>query len=47
MTRKQAYIKALLDQPLSWVKLSAANPNHFMTRMDIALHFIVIRRASK
>lgn len=45
--KKQKYLKALLDQPLAWVKLSAANPNKFMTRMDILLHYVVIRRAEK
>lgn len=45
--KKQAYIKALQDQPLSWVKLSAAKPNKFMTRLDILLHYVVIRRSEK
>lgn len=45
MTKKQKYIQALQDQPLAWVKLSAANPNKYMTRMHILLHYVVIRRS--
>jgi hypothetical protein len=45
--KKQAYIKALQDQPLAWVKLSAANPNKFMTRIQVLLHYVLIRRLEK
>ena len=42
--KKQEYLKALMAQPLEWVKASASTPNHFMTAMHIKLHHVAIRR---
>jgi len=43
-TKKRAYLNACMQQPIEWLKKSANNPNHYMTRMDIALHMLAIRK---
>lgn len=43
MTRKRQYLAALSQQPTVWLIASARNPSPYMTRIDIALHYIVLR----
>ena len=42
--KKQAYIQALMRQPVAWIKASAATPNGRMTRTHILLHYVALRR---
>lgn len=44
MTKKQAYIKALQNQASDWILKSAQNPNKFMTRFAVLLHYVVLRK---
>jgi hypothetical protein len=46
VTKKRAYLNACMCQSIEWLTKSANNPNAYMTRMDIALHFIAIRKKS-
>ena len=41
--KKRLYLEALLRQSLDWIKLSAENPNRFMTKTDILLHYVALR----
>jgi len=42
--KKQTMLKALLNCSPAWIKASAANPNKYMTRMDVLLHYVALRR---
>jgi hypothetical protein len=42
-TTKQTILHALREQPTSWIKSSAANPNAYMSRICILLHYVVLR----
>lgn len=44
MTRKQAYIQALEQFDSNWIKSSMLNPTRYMTKVDILLHALVLRR---
>jgi hypothetical protein len=41
---KQAYLKALMQQPAGWVLKSARNPSPYMTQTHIKLHYLALRR---
>jgi hypothetical protein len=47
MTRKRAYLYALMAQPSQWIAASAANPSPAMTRTHVALHLIELRRRAR
>lgn len=44
MTKHQIYTKALQNQPSDWILKSAQNPNAFMTRFQVMLHYVVLRQ---
>ena len=44
MNKKQAYIKALREQKSKWILDSAQNPNRYMTRTQVLLHYVVLRQ---
>jgi hypothetical protein len=43
---KRKYFNILMQMPVEWLKKSAATPSTYMTRMDVALHFLAIRQKS-
>jgi hypothetical protein len=43
-TKKRAYLNACMGQSIEWLTRSANNPSAYMTRMDIALHWLAIRK---
>jgi hypothetical protein len=42
--KKQRYLAALLRQKPNWILLSAKNPNHYMTKTHVLLHYIALRK---
>jgi hypothetical protein len=42
--KKQKYLAILLTIPVHTIIKSAANPNRFMTRTDVLLHYVALRR---
>jgi hypothetical protein len=42
--KKQRYLAALLRQKPDWILLSAKNPNHYMTKTHVLLHYIALRK---
>lgn len=42
--KKQKYLALLLTIPVHIIIKSAANPNRFMTRTDVLLHYVALRR---
>ena len=44
MTRKQTYLRALMNQSAKWVLSSARQPNQWMTPMHIKLHYLALRK---
>ena len=44
MSKRNRYLRACMAQKVDWLLLSARNPNAFMTRADIILHYVAIRR---
>lgn len=44
MTKHKAYVRALQNQPSDWILKSAQNPNAFMTKFDVLLHYVVLRQ---
>lgn len=44
MSNKAKYLKACMNQSIDWLKASATNPNKYMTKTDILLHYVAIRR---
>jgi hypothetical protein len=42
--KKQKYLAALLSQKPNWILLSANNPNHYMTKTQVLLHYIALRK---
>ncbi len=45
--KKQAYLAALMAQPLEWIRRSANSPNRFMTKMHVSLHHVAIRKLTR
>ena len=43
-TKKRDYLDACMRQPVEWLIQSATNPNKYMTKWDIALHWLAIRK---
>lgn len=43
-TSKRAQLDFMLTLTVDLLRRSAANPNGYMTRMDIALHYVALRR---
>ena len=43
-TKKAAYLAACMNQTADWLRRSAAQPSKYMTRTDVVLHLIAIRR---
>ena len=43
MTKKQGYLKALNQFDSAWILKSAKNPNKYMTKIQVLLHYIVLR----
>lgn len=41
---KRRYFDLLMTMPVDWLRQSAAMPNAHMTRMNVALHLLAIRR---
>ena len=41
--KKQEYVKALREQPTKWIRQSAENPSRCMTRVQVLLHYVVMR----
>ena len=44
MNKKQNYLKALEQFDSTWILKSATNPNAFMTKTHVLLHYIVLRK---
>lgn len=44
MSNKRKYLTALMQQSPEWVKTSMDNPNKYMTRMDLLLHAVALRK---
>ena len=42
-TKKQRYLRALEQYDSAWILRSAQNPNGYMTKVNILLHYIVLR----
>lgn len=41
---KRDYLAALNRQSTDWILSSAQNPNRFMTRIHVLLHYVILRR---
>lgn len=44
MTTKAQYLRLLLTMPADWIAASAADPGPHMTRTQVRLHFLALRR---
>ena len=42
--RLRTTYQALKNQPTCWIKKSASNPNQFMSKNVIRLHYLVLRQ---
>jgi hypothetical protein len=42
--KKHKYLAALMQQSADWIKRSAENPSQHMTKMNILLHYVALRR---
>ncbi|MFZ4380036.1 MAG: hypothetical protein ACOYN1_09790 [Polynucleobacter sp.] len=43
MNKKQKYLNALNQFDSAWILKSAKNPNKYMTKIDVLLHYIVLK----
>lgn len=43
MTKHNQTMRALRNQPTKWIKQSAENPNQYMTRFNVLMHYVVLR----
>jgi len=43
MNKKRKYLKALEQFDSSWILKSAKNPNGYMTKVHVLLHYIVLK----
>jgi hypothetical protein len=43
MTKKQNYLKALRNCDSGWILASATNPNKYMTKTQVLLHFLILK----
>jgi hypothetical protein len=43
MSKKQKYLKALEQFNSAWILKSAKNPNAFMSKTQVLLHYIVLK----
>ena len=41
--KKRLYLEALLRQSSDWIRLSAENPNRFMTKNQVLLHYVALK----
>lgn len=44
MNTKAHYLRLLLTMPADWIAASAADPGPYMTRTQVRLHWIALRR---
>ena len=44
MTKKQHYLSLLMNQSPAWIKASMNHPSPRMSRVDIALHKVALKR---
>ena len=42
--KKQITLECLMRQPVAWIQASAAQPNKFMSRTTILLHYVALRK---
>ena len=42
--KRREYLALCMTMPIEWLRKSAATPSVYMTRCDVALHLIAIRR---
>lgn len=41
--KRRLYLEALLRQSSDWIRLSAENPNKFMTKNQVLLHYVALK----
>ena len=41
---KRRYLDLCMQMPVEWLRRSAENPSVCMTRMDVAIHYLAIRK---